>query len=125
MSLGTLAAKGPDHERSGHMDTGSLIFGFILWCLIFGAITAAIGQKKNLPAAESFLLGALLGIIGVIIAIVRRHGLPKPPPGMRAVKCPRCNAVGNIANTQPKYECWQCKAPYRVKGMTPKDPTPT
>jgi hypothetical protein len=104
------------------MDTGSLILGVIFWALIFGAITAAIGQKKNFPVAESFLWGALLGIIGVIVVIVRRPALPKPPPGMRAVKCPRCNAVGNRPETQPKYVCWQCKAAYHVKGWTPQTP---
>jgi DNA-directed RNA polymerase subunit RPC12/RpoP len=103
------------------MDMGSVVLGVIVWGLIFGAITAAIGQKKNFPMAESFLWGALLGIIGVIVMIVRRPGLPKPPPGMRAVKCPRCNAVGNRPETQPKYVCWQCKAAYHVGGTTPQN----
>ncbi len=92
----------------------------IVFCLIFGAITAAIGQKKNLPVAESFLLGALLGIIGLIIMIFRRPGLPKAPPGMRAVKCPRCNTVQNIPKTQPEYECWQCKAAHHLRGTAPQ-----
>lgn len=104
------------------MDMGSLILWLITWALIFGAITAAIGQKKNFLVAESFLWGALLGIIGLIVMIVRRPALPKPPPGMRAVKCPRCNAVGNTPDTQPEYVCWQCKAGYHVKGRTPQTP---
>ena len=95
----------------------------IVFCLIFGAITAAIGQKKNLPVAESFLLGALLGIIGLIIMIFRRPGLPKAPPGMRAVKCTRCNTVQNVPQTQPEYVCWQCKAVHRLWG-TPPQSTP-
>jgi hypothetical protein len=41
----------------------------IVVSLICGAITATIGQKKNLPVGGSFALGALLGVIGVIIAI--------------------------------------------------------
>jgi hypothetical protein len=97
----------------------NLVLGGIFWVLVFGAITAAIGQKKNYLLAESLLWGALLGIIGVIVMIVRQPKLPKPPPGMRAVKCPRCNAVGNRPESQPKYVCWQCKAAYRVEGTTP------
>ena len=104
------------------MDVGSLILWVIPWVLIFGAIAAAIGQRKNFPVAESFLWGALLGIIGVIVVIVRRPALPKPLAGMRVVKCPRCNAVGNKPAGEPKYVCWQCKAAYHVKGRTPQTP---
>jgi hypothetical protein len=92
----------------------------IFWGLIFGCITLAIGQKKNFPAAESFLWGALLGIIGLIVVLVRKPGLPKSPPGLRAVKCPRCNAVGNVPDKQPNYECWQCNASYRVAERKPR-----
>jgi hypothetical protein len=102
------------------MDMGSVVLGFIFWVLFFGAITAAIGQKENFPMAESFLWDALLGIIGVIVMIVRRPRLPKPPPGMRVVKCPRCNAVGNRPVTHPRYVCWQCNAAYHVEGTTPQ-----
>ncbi|MGO9155336.1 hypothetical protein [Mycobacterium sp.] len=93
-------------------------WAIIVWCLIFGAIAAAIGQKKNLLVAESFLWGALLGIIGVIIVIFRRPGLPKAPPGMRAAKCPLCNAVQNIPETQPGCVCWQCGTKLK-RGITP------
>jgi hypothetical protein len=91
----------------------------IVILLIFGAITAAIGQKKNLPVGQSFALGALLGIIGVVIVIVQRPGLPKAPPGMRAVKCPRCSTIQNIPETDPEYVCWQCKAAHRLWGAAP------
>jgi hypothetical protein len=64
--------------------------------LICGAIAAAIGQKKNRSAGESFVLGAFLGVIGIIIVLVQKPGLPPAPEGMRAVKCPRCNTVQNI-----------------------------
>ena len=37
----------------------------IVLCLICGGIAALIGQKKNLPVKDSFIWGALLGIIGV------------------------------------------------------------
>jgi hypothetical protein len=54
--------------------------------------------------------------------------LPKAPPGMRAVKCPRCNTVQNIPETRPEYECWQCKAAHRLwetaPQSTPRAPAP-
>jgi DNA-directed RNA polymerase subunit RPC12/RpoP len=91
----------------------------IVICLILGAVTAAIGQKKNLPVGQSFALGALLGIFGAIIVICQRPGLPKAPSGMRAVKCPRCNTIQNVPETQPEYVCWQCKAAHRLWGAAP------
>jgi len=76
------------------------------------------------------MTGALLGIIGVIIVICRRPGLPQAPPGMRAVKCPRCNTVQNVPEKQRVYECWQCKAsnelwpapPAKAPAQAPKSP---
>jgi hypothetical protein len=94
------------------MNIGTLI---VIW-LICGAIAAAIGQKRNFNLAHSFVLGALLGVIGVIIVIVQRPNLPKPPPGMRAVQCPRCNAMQNIPDGQTTFECWQCKLVSNVAG---------
>jgi hypothetical protein len=84
--------------------------GLIVLCLICGGIAALIGQKKNLPVKDSFLYGAFLGIIGIIIVICQKPGLPQAPPGMRAVKCRRCNTAQNVPESQRVYECWQCKA---------------
>ena len=86
------------------------ITSVLTFWLICGAISAAIGTHKNLRTLPSFLWGALLGIIGIIVVICSKPGLPAPPQGMRAVKCPRCNAVQNIPETQPEYQCWQCQA---------------
>ena len=82
--------------------------GLAFWCLIWGGIAALIGQRKNLGVGGSFALGGLLGIIGVIIVICQKSGLPPAPAGTRAVKCPRCNVVQNIALAAPSYDCWQC-----------------
>lgn len=98
-------------------------FTFIFFVLIFGAITAAIAQKRNLGSTGGwFLFGALLFIVALPMAIFSKPGLPQAPPGMRAVKCPRCNAVQNIPDTQPEYECWQCKAVQRLWGTAPHNP---
>jgi hypothetical protein len=93
----------------------------IAWCLVFGTITFAIAQKKNLTGlAWWFVIGAVGGIIGVILVIVEIALQPKAPAGMRAVKCPRCNAVQNIPETQPEYECWQCKDVHRISASRMK-----
>ncbi|OBF93264.1 hypothetical protein A5791_12815 [Mycobacterium sp. 852002-51163_SCH5372311] len=86
----------------------------VLMSLIFGAITGAIARKKNLSTGGWFVIGAFLGLIGLLIVLMQRPRLPKPPPGMRVVKCSWCNAVQNIAEAQPEFECWQCKASHRI-----------
>lgn len=110
-------------RMKGHrqMDFGTLI---VLW-LIFGAVTAAIAQKRNLGSPVGwFLFGALLFIVALPMAIFSKPGLPPAPPGMRAVKCPRCNAVQNIPQTQPEYVCWQCKAANPLWGPETPQSTP-
>jgi predicted RNA-binding Zn-ribbon protein involved in translation (DUF1610 family) len=92
----------------------------IVICLVFGAITAAIAQKKNISVGEWFVIGALLGIFGVLIVLLQRPRLPKAPPGMQVMRCPRCNAIQNVPETQSAYECWQCKATHRLWGQEPQ-----
>lgn len=92
------------------MDIGTIVF----FCLVFGGITAAIANAKNLPVGQSFVLGALLGFIGLIIVACQKPGLPKAPHGMRAVKCLRCNTIQNIPAGQPVLECWQCRVAYQL-----------
>ena len=84
--------------------------GLIVLWLICGGIAALIGQKKNLPVKDSFIYGAVLGIIGVVVVIFQKPGLPQAPPGMRSVKCLQCNMIQNVPESQRVYECWQCKA---------------
>jgi hypothetical protein len=98
--------------------------GLIVFWLICAGIAALIGQKKNLPIKDSFTTGALLGIIGVIIVICQKPGLPQAPPGMRAVKCPRCNTVQNVPDKQRVYECWQCKASNELWAAPPPSAAP-
>ena len=45
------------------MSVGSLI----VIGLICGIITMLIGQKKNIDTFGSFVIGALLGVIGIVI----------------------------------------------------------
>jgi hypothetical protein len=81
-----------------------------------------IGQKKNLPVKDSFIWGALVGIIGVVAVICQRPGLPQAPPGMRAVKYPRCNTIQNVSESQRVYACWQCKASHELWAAPPVAP---
>jgi phage FluMu protein Com len=76
--------------------------------LICAGIGAAITSAKERGPWEGLALGGLLGIIGVVIAACLSKGTPLAPSGMVAVKCPRCNAVQNVTEGQPHYECWQC-----------------
>ena len=92
----------------------------IIIALICGAITAVIGQRKNIPASESFLWGAFLGVVGVVIVACMKPRLPDAPDGMRAVQCPRCNAAQNVERDASSYDCWQCHTRNGVKSPEPK-----
>jgi hypothetical protein len=88
----------------------------LIW-ISCGIITLLISRKKNGPSPfGSFLLGLLLGPIGIIIALLEKPQLPKAPKGMRAVECPRCRAVQNVPDGQRVYECWQCKSAQELWG---------
>jgi hypothetical protein len=85
-----------------HMSTGTLI---MIW-LICGLIAIPIGRPKGRPNLDSFMFGAVLGPIGLLLVAV----LPGPAPkGMRKVKCPRCNAQQNVPVKDQTFECWQCQ----------------
>ena len=86
-----------------------LIVIAIVLSVVCGVVAAVIGHRKNLSVGKWFALGAVFGIIGIRAVVSEKPGLPKVPSGMRAVKCPRCNAVQNIGETQADYECSQCK----------------
>ncbi len=101
---------------------------------VCGLIAAAIGSAKNRNVLGSFLLGALLGLLGIFIVGVLPKEAPKPPPGMRAVQCLRCNTVQNVPDDQTTFECWQCKLVSNVadatyvegkRGPGPKSPEDT
>ncbi|MBX7450397.1 hypothetical protein GR927_20625 [Mycolicibacterium sp. 3033] len=88
--------------------TESIVGLIVIW-LFFAAACALIADLKNLrPRLAFFLLGLATGVIGLAIASLMRPGLPEPPPGMQATRCPRCNAVQNLDSDVDVYECWQC-----------------
>jgi hypothetical protein len=87
-----------------------------VFCLLCGVVAAVIGHRKNLSVGQSFALGFFLGPYGVASVVSEKPGFPQAPSGMRAVKCPRCNAVQNIDETQAVYECSQCKTVNSARG---------
>jgi hypothetical protein len=88
-------------------------------------IAAVISDRKNLGAVSGFAMGALLGIIGLIIVACQKPALPPAPAGMRAVKCTRCNAVQNVHQGQSQFECWQCKTVIPDSRSAPPQAHPT
>lgn len=77
--------------------------------VICGAVAAVIARSKNTPVLQAIFVGTLLGPIGVFFVAMSKRGRPAAPPGMRSVKCPRCNAVQNVYDSQQGFQCWQCQ----------------
>jgi hypothetical protein len=77
----------------------------VIW-VICGIVAVMIGQPKGFSTGESLALGLILGVFGVAIVALLP---PRPPAGLQAAKCPRCNAVQNVRFDQESFECWQCK----------------
>lgn len=96
-------------HASGCCGHGGFYMEFIVILLVCAAIGAAITHAKNRGALVGFFLGVILGIIGVVIALVLPKKAPPAPLGMRAIRCPRCNADQNIPVGATSWECWQCK----------------
>lgn len=78
----------------------------ICW-LAMAALGMVIANAKNRSLAEGFFLSLLCGCFGVLIVALLPKQLPKAPPGLTAVTCPRCSAAQNVPNPQA-FECWQC-----------------
>lgn len=82
-----------------------LVFVWLTW----GAIGAYLSQQKGRGPGEGFLLGVVLGPLGLVIEIWQAPKPPKPPTGRRVATCPVCNATQNIKLEAARYECWRCK----------------
>ena len=92
---------------------------YVIIGIVCGVITAQIASKRNRSVGGFFLLGLILGIIGIIVAVLVPSGEPPAPAGMRAVTCPRCNARRNVDATESHHECWQCKLVSSAMSMGP------
>jgi hypothetical protein len=76
---------------------------FIL--ILCGLLAGVIAQRKQHSFGAFFVLGFLLGVFGILWAILMRPGAPA---GMRSVTCRRCNARQNVPLPESDFHCWQC-----------------
>jgi len=60
----------------------------IIICLLFGIATSLVTQTKGRSGCGGFLLGCVLGPIGLIIALVMPREAPAKPTDERP--CPYC-----------------------------------
>lgn len=79
----------------------------VIFWLVCAGLGMVIANAKNRSLAEGFFLSLLCGCFGMLIVALLPKQLPKAPPGLTAVTCPRCNATQNVPNPQA-FECWQC-----------------
>jgi hypothetical protein len=70
-----------------------------------GAIAGAVAHRKQLGFGKFFVLGFLLGIFGILWAVLIPPGAPA---GMRSATCRQCNKRQNIRVSQSDFQCWQC-----------------
>ena len=63
-----------------------------IWVIFFGIICGAISQSKGNGFGTGFLIGGLLGIIGLIIVAVQKDGSQRGAVGQISMmrECPSC-----------------------------------
>ena len=109
---------------------------FVIVWIICGVIAAAIGAKKG-ETASGFIIGILLGPLGIIIALLskgNRRGCPHCrelvhreatvcPHCQRdlfkslSIRCPKCGEQGHVSEgmLNEKVECPSCKKTFSAK----------
>lgn len=103
------------------MDNAMLmLFQFLGWVLIGGAVGVAIGRGRGWKTWESFLMGGLLGLLGWIIIGVSDHrarckacGKPLEEGAKVCAYCMadvrgRYKSFADIDENKNKYECPNC-----------------
>jgi hypothetical protein len=61
----------------------------VIW-LIFGFLSGIIASNKNLSFGSYFVVGVLLGPIGLVIALVSKPSTPEPTTDAAVWVCPYC-----------------------------------
>jgi hypothetical protein len=91
------------------MSVGSLVIICLVWGIIWSIIAALIGRARGGDAVGAFLIGALPGLIGVVLVAL----LPRRAPGAgwaQRVKCGHCGARQNSRIDGDHFDCWKCGA---------------
>lgn len=94
---------------------------FVMW-LMCAAGSAAIAHNKWLSPVHGFVVGILLGPIGLLIAIFQRSGVPSSsappvpqdvmapvqPPQLVSAKCTDCQTINQVPADARRFECGRC-----------------
>jgi hypothetical protein len=87
-----------------------LLTAWFVYSIICAAVAEGIVKRKNNDSTVLYAaLGFFFGVFGIMAAAAATPGDLPAPKGMQAVRCIRCNAVTNIPEGAPMFECWQCK----------------
>lgn len=67
--------------------------GWLIWIIVWGVVCAAVAKERSGETIGGFVLGALLGPLGLLIAFVHRGDRKKVDKMQRRqglVQCPHC-----------------------------------
>lgn len=79
----------------------------LLVCAICALVSMTIAEGKRLSSWKWFLVGFLLGPLGVVTALLIDEA-PWVPQDRRRRQCPRCSVYENVHVDAESYDCWQC-----------------
>ena len=96
------------------MEAETMFFG-LMWIVLFGALGAAIGEKKGI-GGQGFAVGALLGPLGVLFVLAASGNRVRCPACRETVDpaasvCPHCQR--QIAEP-PNVTCTFCRKGFHV-----------
>lgn len=89
------------------MDPTSIVILALVFAIVCGVFSAAIARSNGRSAVSYFVLGFVLGIVGVLVTAVLGRSTA-PPRGWGSVDCPRCNTRQNVAPSEDEFQCYNC-----------------
>jgi hypothetical protein len=82
----------------------------IVW-LLCAVLCVLIAGSKGLPVGPFVVLGLLLGVIGVVLALLAR---PAGAVYQMRVRCPGCSKSTQAMSDDLTFDCPHCGAHYEV-----------